>query len=318
MEELLQKLLEADVLSEDTKTELQEAFTQHLSEAVEAAKAEASADVTAQLTEQWVNERDALIEAVDNKVGDFLDAELEELKGDIDRFRDLEAEYAEKIVEARASMADELKGDLASLVEQLDAFLEIRLAAELDELMEDIEEVKKNDFGRQVFEAFVKEYTANFADDDSTEGTLRETEQRLADTTEQLEEAAGRIAELERKEKLDEVLAPLAGKQREMMEIILRNVNTNSLEEGYKTFIGRVLKESDEADAEKEDAVLAEGASEDGEKEDISENAVLATGDDEDVLKENDELGADEAAGTQELSESARLRLRRLAGIETV
>lgn len=314
MEELLQKLLEAEVLTEETKSELQEAFAQHLNEAVESAKEEASADVRAELTEQWVNERDALIEAVDNKVGDFLDAELEELKSDIERFRDLEAEHAEKLVEAKASMADELKGDLAQLVEQLDAFLEIRLTAELDELMEDLEEVKKNDFGRQVFEAFAKEYTANFADDDSVEGTLRETEQRLADTTEQLEEAAARIAELERNDKMASVLEPLDGKAREMMEIILKNVATEQLEEGYKTFIGRVLKESEEAGAEKEDEVLAESASEDGEEEDISENAVLATGDDEDVLKENEEQEA-ESGSVQELSESTKTQIQKLAGI---
>jgi hypothetical protein len=313
MEELLQKLLEAEILGEDTKSELEEAFNQHLNEAVEAAKAEASADVRAELTEQWVNERDALIEAVDNKVGDFLDAELNELKEDIERYRDLEAEYAEKLVEAKASMADELKGDLAQLIEQLDAFLEIRLTAELDELMEDIEEVKKNDFGRRIYEAMEQEFRANFADEESAEADLRETQARLNDTSEQLEEALARVNELERNKKLDEVLAPLTGKQREIMEAILKNVDTKDLEQGYKTFIGRVLRESDEAESEKEDSVLAEGASEDGkEKEDISETAVLATGDDEELLKENEQAGAE---SRKQLSDETRERLRRWAGI---
>ncbi len=315
MEELLQKLLEADVLSEETKAELQEAFSQHLTEAVETAKTDAAADVRAELTEQWVNERDALIEAVDTKVADFLDAELAELKQDIESFRDLETEYAEKVVEAKAAMADELKGDLASLVEQLDAFLEIRLNAELDELMEDIQEIKKNDLGRRIYEAVEAEFRSNFSDEESVEGTLRETEERLTDTTSELEEVTTRIAELEREKKLDSVLSPLVGRQREVMEAILRNVNTEHLEEGYKTFIGRVLKESEEDESEKEDSVLAEGASEDGE-EDISENAVLATGDDEDLLKENADSGAESA--TQQLSEETRTSLQRLAGINEV
>lgn len=310
MDELLQKLLEADVLSEETKTELQEAFSQQLEEAVEAAKADAAADVRAELTEQWVNERDTLIEAVDNKVGDFLAAELDELKEDIERFRDLEAEHAEKLIEAKAAMADELKGDLGQLVEQLDAFLEIRLTAELDELMEDIEEVKKNDFGRRIFEAVQDEFRSEFSDEDSVAGTLRETEQRLEDVVAQLEESASRVAELEREKKMDDVLAPLSGRQKEVMEAILKNVDTDHLEEGYKTFIGRVLKESDEAKSEKEDSVLAEGASEDGEEE-ISEGVVL-TGDDEQQLDEEAKAAA-EAGG--KLTESTRERLRRLAGI---
>ena len=100
MDELLQKLLESEVLTAETQKELKEAIEQKVTEAVEAAKAEAAADVRAELTEQWVNERDALIEAVDAKVGDFLDSELDELKSDIERFRDLEAESAEKLVEA--------------------------------------------------------------------------------------------------------------------------------------------------------------------------------------------------------------------------
>ena len=108
MDELLQKLLEAEVLTEETKKELKTAFETKLNEAVEAAKAEAAADVRAELTEQWVNERDALVEAVDAKVGDYLDGEIEELKADIERFRDLEAEAAEKLVEAKALMAEEL------------------------------------------------------------------------------------------------------------------------------------------------------------------------------------------------------------------
>jgi hypothetical protein len=311
MEELLQKLLESEVLTEDTQKELQEAFDAKLNEAVEAAKAEAAADVRAELTEQWVNERDALIEAVDAKVGDFLDSELEELKTDIERFRDLEAEAAEKLVEAKALMAEELKSDLAELVEKLDSFLEIRLRAELEELQEDIERVKKDEFGRKIFEAVAAEFQANFADDESLEGTLRETEKRYQDTAEALEEAERKLAAMERKEKLDEVLAPLSGRQKEVMEAILKNVDTEQLEEGYKTFIGRVLKETEEDKSEKEDTVLAESASEDEEKE-LLENGEVKTGDDAEQLAENEEQLSETE---HKLSEETRKRLRRMAGL---
>lgn len=311
MDELLQKLLESEVLTEETQKELQEAIETKVNEAVEAAKAEAAADVRAELTEQWVNERDALIEAVDAKVGDFLDSELEELKTDIERFRDLEAEAAEKLVEAKALMAEELKSDLAELVEKLDSFLEIRLRAELEELQEDIERVKKDEFGRKIFEAVAAEFQANFADDESLEGTLRETEKRYQDTAEALEEAERKLAAMERTQKLDEVLAPLSGRQKEVMEAILKNVDTEQLEEGYKTFIGRVLKETEEDKSEKEDTVLAESASEDEEKE-LLENGAVKTGDDEDALAENDnQLSETE----HKLSEETRKRLRRMAGL---
>jgi len=317
MEELLQKLLEAEVLSADTKTELETAISAKLTEAVEEAKAATTADVRTELTEQWMAERDALIEAIDTKVGDFLQEEVAELKGDIDRFRDLEAEYAEKVVEAKAQMSGELKSDLAELVEKLDAFLEIRLAAEVEELREDIEAARKVEFGRKVFEAFASEYATNYADDESLEGTLRETEERLSDATTSLEESERKLAKIERDVKLDETLAPLQGRQREVMEAILRNVTTDQLEEGYKTFIGRVLRESAEdvvveEASEKEDTVLAESVSEDEGETLAEDDGIIVTGDNE-TLKE--EMVAEDEAGKEHLTESARERLQRLAGI---
>ena len=294
MNELLQKLLEAEILTEETKSELEEAFKTQLEEAITAAKEQEAANVRADLTEQWVTEKETLVEAIDTKVGEFLDAEIEELKEDIERFRDLEAEYAEKLVEAKAAMADELKSDLSDLVEKIDSFLEIRLQAEMEELKEDIETVRKNQFGRKVVEAFADEFMSEFFDDESAQVNLRETETRLADTEEQLKEAERKLAAMEREQKLAKVLAPLNGRSKEVMEAILKNVDTKNLEEGYKTFIGRVLKET--ANSEKEDdTVLAESENKETpeEEKESTETVVnegeVKTGDTEEVLNESEE-----------------------------
>lgn len=303
MNELLQKLLEAEVLSEDTKKELEEAFSSQLVEAVEAAREEASAEVRTELTSQWVKEKDTLIEAVDTKVTEYVEKEMEELREDIERFRDLEAEYAEKLVEAKASMSDELKDDLKELVEKIDAFLEMRIASEMNELTEDLEEVRKNDFGRRVFEAFSNEYMMHYADEDSSEGQLQEALERIQDLENTLEETEQKRAKVERAVKMDEVLTPLAGRSREVMEAILKNVDTENLEEGYNTFIGRVLRETEEVDdSEKEDEVLAES-----EEKTTLEEGVALTGDSEETI-----LTEEVDSGHQE-----RLnRIKRLAGIK--
>lgn len=269
MDELLQKLLETEVLSEDTKKELEGAFQTKLDEAIDAAKEDAAADVRASLTEQWISERDQLVEAIDSKVTDYLNTEIEELKEDIERFRDLEAEYAEKLVEAKASMSDELKNDLTELVEKIDAFLEIRLENEMSELREDLEEVGKNQFGRKIFEAFADEFMSSYSDDESAETSLHETQQRLSDTEEALMESESTLASMQREAKLAEVLAPLAGRQREVMEAILRNVDTDQLDEGYKTFIGRVIREAEsDDDSEKEDDSTTDEKDDDDKKDD--------------------------------------------------
>jgi len=325
MNELLQKLLEAELLSEDTKTELETAAQTMLDEAIEAARTEESAAVRAELTEQWVTERDALIEAIDAQVTEFLEGELNELKEDIESFRDIEAEYAERLVEEKSNMSAELRTNLTDLVEKIDAFLEIRLTNELDELREDIEETRKNEFGRKIYEAFEKEFASAYADEESAEVSLRETEQRLSDVAAALEESERKRADLERSIKMEKVLSPLSGRQKEVMEAILRNVDTDALEEGYKTFIGRVIRETDK-DSEKESGVLAEGAEDEDEDDDEDEDekeskkskknkddkdsdkikeGAIVTGDTEQVIVED----ADEA----ELQR--RAYLKKLAGI---
>jgi len=339
MEELLQKLLEADILSEDTKKDLESAFQTKLDEAITVAKEAAADDVRAELTEQWVEQRDQLVEAVDAKVDDFLGREVEELKEDIERFRDLEAEYAEKLVEAKAAMSDELKDDLLELVEKVDSFLEMRLTSELDELHEDLEAQRKNDFGRRVFEAFSEEFMINYSDEESAEISLRETQERLHDAEEALNESEKARAEVDRLVEMERILAPLTGRQKEVMEAILKTVATEQLEEGYKTFIGRVIREND---SEKEGSVLAEKedcddddddddddkksdkSDKDKDKKDKKENpfkkkskkdkkdddeveeGVLITGDKQEIMVEGVSV---------EMSETTK-DLRRLAGIE--
>lgn len=313
MDELLQQLFEADVLSEETKTSIQSAFASQLNEAIELAKAEAEADVKATLTEQWIVERDTLIEALDTKVGEYLENEMSELKEDIERFRDLEAEYADKLVEAKGEMAEELKQDISQLIENIDAFLEIRLKSELQELKEDIQTQKQNLFGRRIFEAFAEEYINSYADEDSAYDSLRETEERLENTTEQLKITESNYQKLQRKVTMQEVLSPLSGRQREVMEAILKNVETSQLEEGYNTFIGRVIRETD-VTPNTESKVIAENASKETKtinKEALKEaikNGVVKTGDSE-VGKTNIN------EGTHVTSSFNRDELRKLAGI---
>ena len=312
MDEILKKLFETNVLSAEVKAELEQAFKKQVDDAVTTAKASAEADVRAQLTEQWVTERDALVEAIDSKVGDFLDSELSELREDIERFRDLEAEHAEKLVEAKGQMADELKGDLKELVEKIDSFLEIRIAAEMEELRDDLDEVKKNEFGRRVFEAFSEEFT-RFVDADTKEASVGELSKRLEETVSALEDSEQKLAKLEREKKLKSVLSSLKDRPRDIMEAILKNVDTDQLDSAYKTFIGRVLREDGATGSEKEGAVLAEGASKKSDTQKRISESVQKTGDTE-VVTEGDTKP--ETKTTSGLSDEDKARIRKIAGIK--
>lgn len=299
MDEILQKLLNSELLSEETKAELTQKWNESLEGYKTQVREEVIGEVRSELAEQWTTERDALIEKVDTFVAEAIKNEIVELKGDIDRFRDLEAEYAEKLVEQKHNLAQELATELDELVDKIDAFFEMRLSEEMDELKEDIEVVKQNDFGRRMFEAFSAEFNKNFIDEDSTAAELNVTKQKLEDVEKQLAESEQKTAKMIRESKLNEILSSLSGKKREQMEFILRTIETSKLQEAYNYFIGRVLKE--EVKDEKTKEVVTE------DKKAEEPNAVV-TGDKPEqtqVVSEDKKEDVEKAAGFA--------RLRKLA-----
>lgn len=251
MDEILNKLLQSELLSEETKAEISEQWTASVEAFKSQVREEAANEMRAQLSEQWIAERDELIEKVDTFVAEALTKEIAELKGDIERFRDLEAEYATKLVEEKHKLAGEVAEELDQLVDKIDAFFEMRLTAEMDELREDLEVVKQNEFGRKIFEAFVNEYSKSYVDEGAVQSKLTVVESKLADAEKALAAREEELNQMIRESKLEKILSPLTGKKREQMAMVLKNVDTNRLEESYKFFIGRILKEGEEAPASK-------------------------------------------------------------------
>ena len=220
-----------------------------------------------------------------------MESEITELKSDIERFRDLEAEYAEKIVEEKHKMAAELQTQLDELVDKMDVFFEVRLSEEMEELKEDLEIVKQNEFGRKIFEAFASTFATSHIDENSTQS-------KLSDALAKLEEAQKAISKLEeskavmvRESTLDKILSPLQGKKKEQMAFILSNVETDRLEEAYNHFIDRVIKEDEQA--KPEPAASAQKLNE----------SVVVTGDEQD---------SEPKASTVD----KHLQLKKLAGIK--
>lgn len=247
MDEILNKLLESELLSEAVKAEISEQWAASVETFKTQVREEVSAEVRAELASQWITERDELISKVDEFVAEALLKEMDEFHGDIERFRDLEADYAEKLVEEKHKLAEEVAKELDDLVDKMDAFFEMRIAAELEELKEDIEVVKQNDFGRQIFDAFSSTYASHYVDEESVQSKLVATEGKLADVEKQLATLEEERNKMIREAKMEQVLSPLTGKKREQMAMVLKNVDTARLEESYKFFIGRVLKEEEPA-----------------------------------------------------------------------
>lgn len=314
LEQVLASLLDNDILNEDTKQQLEEAVKTQLAEAVEQAKADAEIEIRAELTKEFLEEKAQLVEALDTKAEEYLAKEIGELKEDIDRFRDLEVEYAERLTEHKQVMAETLKGDLEELVEALDVFIEMQLRSELKEFEDSIEEVKKIKTGQQIFEQFEQIYLSKHAGTDSeakTMAKLEEAESKLNEKESQLEKAEANLNAVLREQKMHEVLQDLNGQTKEVMQAILKSVPTEQLDEAYKNFIPRVLHESATQkveNAEKEEEVLAESS--ESTKED--DDTVMVTGDSPVVESVEDES---EDADKITLSESDKRNLQKLAGL---
>lgn len=311
MEKLLSTLLENEILNEETKAQLEEAVKTMLEEATATARSEIEIEVRADLTKQFLDDKAALVEALDTKAEEFMRKEVTELKEDIERFRDLEVEYSERLVEQNEKTAKIIKSDMLELVEGLDVFIEMRLIDEMAEFSDSIEEVKKINYGKEIFEQFEQTYLKNFADKDTSVAKLDETVTRLNETKIKLDEAESKLNLVKRASKMEEVLSDLDGRPREIMEAVLKAVPTNKLEEGYNNFITKVLHETVEqvvenTDAEKEVEVLAENDTSTEEKE----ATVQVTGDS--LIDENVEV--DETVNL--VLEAEKREYRKLAGIE--
>ena len=317
MKELLEKLLSSELLTEEVKTELADAIQQTIAEQVEAQVNEQKEALVVEYATQFAADREALIEALDTKVEEMLQEQLAELAEDISNFRDLEVEFAAKRADEKASLAEAVEKDMEKLVERLDTFLELRLSEEVEELKESIEEVRKNNLGRKIFETFMGEFEQFSTADkglDALQAKLDEAQAELAKRDELLAEAQKEVAASARKDKLEAVLSSLQGRPREIMEAILVAVPTEKLEESYQKFIGRVLHESVTKNSEKESAtpaveapVLAEGETLEAKDESLTEGTVTLTGD--------SEVQPEAAPAKVELSESAK-KMMALAGIK--
>lgn len=243
MDEVLKKLLESELLSEESKTEISKQWAESVTAYKSQIREEVSNEVRLELSEQWLTEREELVSKIDMFVAENLAAEISDLKSDIERFRDLEAEMAVKLVEEKHRLAAEVGAELDQLVDKIDQFFEMRLAAELEDLREDLQIVKQNEFGRRMFEAFASEFSTSFVDEAAVQSKLNVTESKVIDLERRLADREDELAGMIRESKMQQVLQPLTGKKREQMAMLLKGVDTARLDESYKFFIGRILRE---------------------------------------------------------------------------
>lgn len=247
MDKILQKLFESNVLNAETKQLIESQFTESLDLLLKEERQKIEDEVRIEMTEQLRKDRELLTEALDLKLESIVEAEYAELREDIESFRDLEVEYAERLIEERAELRDEAKESVLELVEKLDMFLEMRMDEEFEELRDDLHEAKRNNLGKKVFEAFKQEFASIINEDEQqASDELEIMREQLEDMKAELQVARNNVLKEERKAKMASLLSNLEDNSnaKAKMQELLKNIPTSKLDESYSRYLPHVIGES--------------------------------------------------------------------------
>jgi hypothetical protein len=332
--EALRALLESDAITEQMKTDINEAW--------EAKVRENRKQVTSELREEFAtkyeHDKGVMIEAIDTLVTEKLAEEMSEFNEDRKQLAEAKARYTIKMREDAKLMKnfvlEQLAGEISELhsdqkatatkfavledfvVDQLakelaefqedkkdlaetkvrlvreskahlakvkhnfiersataiSEIVESGLRSEIQQLKEDIDVARKNDFGRKIFEAFSGEYLNSHLNEKSETKKLM----KVLDTKDkQLAEArtfavkAKRLAESkdgevkrlvesrDRAQVLHTLVGPLSKGQREIMTDLLESVQTSRLNTAFNKYLPSVIDGN--SPTKKQKAPLTEG-----------------------------------------------------------
>jgi hypothetical protein len=205
---------------------------------------------------------------LENFVIDGLSKEIAEFYEDK---KDLAETKVKLVREAKSKFAEVKKDFIAKGANKVSKIVESTLKGEINALKEDIDEARKNDFGRKMFEAFASEYATSHLNENSEVAKLMNV---VAVKDKQLVEArafaikAKTLAEskakevkrmalvAERKETIDGLLGPLNRAEQEIMTDLLESVQTNRLQSAFDKYLPSVIDGKSPA---KQKAKLTEG-----------------------------------------------------------
>lgn len=244
--------------------------------------------------------------------------ELNEFKQD---HRALVETRVKIVAESKKKLAETQKKFVSESARKVEAEINSTLKREMNQLHEDLERNRQNNFGRRIFEAvaaeFMTSYLAEGTEIRNLQNVLESKESELNATKSKLSEAAQAIDSITRKVKLaedravrtktmTELLSNLRGEKRQMMESLLETTKTDALRSAFDKYLPAVLNEG-----VRKAAPVAE------QKKVLSETKApvrrVVTGDKSNRLTESAQIEAENELDT---SNDAIAMVVRLAGIQ--
>ena len=168
------------------------------------------------------------------------------------------AETKVKLVREAKAKFEEIRGAFikrsAKVVEEA---VSKKLTTEIGQLKEDIDNARNNDFGRRLFEAFAQEFASSHLNEKSETAKLlkiiQRKEQELAEATQAITEKTSLVESaqreirvtkdlMERKQVMVELLSPLTGDKKAVMQELLESVQTPKLRTAFDKYLPAVME----------------------------------------------------------------------------
>jgi len=171
--------------------------------------------------------------------------------------RDLAETKVKLVREAKAQFEQVKKKFIERSAKVVENVVAKNLTAEINQLKEDIDSARENNFGRRLFEAFAQEYSSSYLNEKSETSKLlkviQKKEQELSEAKQAIAEKSTiveskdreiRVAKdlMERKAVMAELLAPLGADKREVMQSLLESVKTPRLRDAYDKYLPAVIE----------------------------------------------------------------------------
>ena len=190
---------------------------------------------------------------LDNFVAEQLATELSEFHEDK---KSLVEQKVKMVREGKKQLAEAKKDFIKKAADKVETIVNGVIVNEVKSFRNDITKARENDFGRRIFEAFANEYGVSYLNEAKE---VKKIQKQIADMETKLNEASAtveaskdatklvesklRIAEdqMNRKETLTDLMAPLGKEKKELMLDLLESVKTSKLEESFNKYLPSVL-----------------------------------------------------------------------------
>ena len=193
------------------------------------------------------------IEKLDEFVTEQLAGELTEFHEDK---KSLVEQKVKMVKEGKKQLAESKADFIKKAADKVESVVNNVISSEVRSFRDDITKARENDFGRRIFEAFANEYGASYLNESkdlkNLQNKIAEMETKINEANSKIEseQEAGKLVEsklkiaedrFERKEKLNELMAPLGKEKKEIMSDLLESVKTENLEKQFNKYLPSVL-----------------------------------------------------------------------------